>query len=89
VRVRAPVDIKGHLAKPSFQPDKTQLLKQGGIAAALGTVLTPVAALLAFVDPGLAKDQDCSQLLEQAHASAIAQTPAARAPATSAAATRN
>ena len=77
VRVRAPVDIKGHLAKPSFQPDKAQLLKQGGIAAALGTVLTPVAALLAFVDPGLAKDQDCSQLLDQAHASAVAQTPAA------------
>ncbi len=68
VRVRAPVDIKGQLTKPSFQPDKAQLLKQGGIAAALGTVLTPVAALLAFIDPGLAKDQDCSQLLAQAPA---------------------
>ncbi len=41
--------------------------KQGGVAAALGTLLTPVAAMLAFVDPGLAKDQDCSQLLAQAH----------------------
>jgi uncharacterized protein involved in outer membrane biogenesis len=68
VRVRAPVDIKGLLTKPSFQPDKGQLLKQGGVAAALGTLLTPVAAMLAFVDPGLAKDQDCSQLLAQAHA---------------------
>lgn len=68
VRVRAPVDIKGHLIKPSFAPDKAELLKQGGVAAALGTLLTPVAALLAFVDPGLAKDQDCSQLLAQAHA---------------------
>jgi AsmA family protein len=69
VRVRAPVDIRGHLIKPSILPDKGELLKQGGIAAALGTLLTPVAALLAFVDPGLAKDQDCSQLLAQAHAS--------------------
>jgi AsmA family protein len=69
VRVRAPVDIRGHLIKPSILPDKGQLLKQGGIAAALGTLLTPVAALLAFVDPGLAKDQDCSQLLAQAHSS--------------------
>jgi uncharacterized protein involved in outer membrane biogenesis len=70
VRVRAPVDIRGHLIKPSIVPDKGQLLKQGGIAAALGTLLTPVAALLAFVDPGLAKDQDCSQLMAQAHAAA-------------------
>jgi len=63
VRVRAPVDIKGQLIKPKFGPDKGQLIKQGGIAAALGTLLTPVAAMLAFVDPGLAKDQDCSALL--------------------------
>jgi uncharacterized protein involved in outer membrane biogenesis len=63
VRLRAPVDIKGQLMKPTFGPDKGQLIKQTGIAAALGTLLTPVAAVLAFVDPGLAKDQDCSQLL--------------------------
>jgi uncharacterized protein involved in outer membrane biogenesis len=72
VRVRAPVDIKGRLTKPSFQADKGELLKQGGVAAALGTLLTPVAAMLAFIDPGLAKDQDCSQLLAQAHTGAAA-----------------
>jgi uncharacterized protein involved in outer membrane biogenesis len=74
VRVRAPVDIKGQLTKPSFQPDKGQLLKQGGVAAALGTLLTPVAAMLAFIDPGLAKDQDCSQLLAQAHTTSAGGT---------------
>jgi uncharacterized protein involved in outer membrane biogenesis len=74
VRVRAPVDIKGQLTKPSFQPDKGQLLKQGGVAAALGTLLTPVAAMLAFIDPGLAKDQDCSQLLAQANTTTSAGT---------------
>jgi hypothetical protein len=68
VRVRAPIDIKGLLSKPSFAPDKAQLLKQGGVAAALGTLLTPVAAIVAFIDPGLAKDQDCSALLAEAHA---------------------
>ncbi|HEY1899927.1 MAG TPA: AsmA family protein [Steroidobacteraceae bacterium] len=67
VRLRAPVDIRGQLAKPSFALDQAHLLKQGGVAAALGTLLTPLAAVLAFVDPGLAKDQDCSQLLAQAH----------------------
>lgn len=70
VRVRAPIDVKGLLTRPSFEPDKGQLIKQGGVAAALGTLLTPVAAMLAFIDPGLAKDQDCSQLLAQAHGKA-------------------
>jgi uncharacterized protein involved in outer membrane biogenesis len=66
VRVRAPVEIGGQLLKPSFKLETGHLLKQGAIGAALGTVLSPVAAILAFVDPGLAKDQNCAQLLAQA-----------------------
>ncbi len=62
LRVRSPIKIKGHVLKPSFELDSGQLAKQGGIAAALGTVLTPLAAVLAFVDPGLAKNQNCAQL---------------------------
>jgi uncharacterized protein involved in outer membrane biogenesis len=68
VRIRAPIDIRGQLIKPSFALDTAQLAKQGGIAVALGTVLTPFAAILAFVDPGLAKDQNCGQLLAQSAA---------------------
>ena len=45
---------------------------------ALGTLLTPLAAILAFVDPGLAKDQDCSQLLAQAHEEAARESSRAR-----------
>ena len=66
VRIRAPIDIRGQLVKPSFALDSANLAKQGAVAAALGTLLTPVAAILAFVDPGLAKDQDCGQLLAEA-----------------------
>ncbi|HEV7431612.1 MAG TPA: AsmA-like C-terminal region-containing protein, partial [Steroidobacteraceae bacterium] len=62
VRVRSPIKIKGHVLKPTFELDAGHLAKQGGIAAALGSVLTPLAAILAFVDPGLAKDQNCAQL---------------------------
>ncbi|HTV78831.1 MAG TPA: AsmA family protein [Steroidobacteraceae bacterium] len=65
VRIRAPIDIRGHLLKPSFAPDAGKLAKQGAIAAALGAALTPFAAILAFVDPGLAKDQNCSALLSE------------------------
>jgi hypothetical protein len=40
-------------------------VKQGAIAAALGTIVTPIAAVFAFVDPGLAKDQNCAALLAE------------------------
>jgi hypothetical protein len=39
---------------------------QGAVAAALGVLATPLAAVIAFVDPGLAKDQNCSQMLAAA-----------------------
>lgn len=65
-RLRTPIEVKGHLMKPSVGVDVGSTLKQGAIAAALGTLLTPVAAVIAFVDPGLAKDQNCAAMIAQA-----------------------
>ena len=45
-----------------------KLAEQAGVAAALGTLLTPVAAAIAFIEPGLAKNKDCSTVLDQAKA---------------------
>jgi hypothetical protein len=57
---------------------------QGGIGLALG-LLNPFAAILAFVDPGLAKDVNCAPLLADAQAkgapvkqSAVRNAPAPR-----------
>ena len=66
VRLRSPVLIQGTLAHPSIRLDARNSLAQTGEAVALGVVLTPLAALLAFVDPGLAKDADCAALLAAA-----------------------
>lgn len=66
VRLRTPIRIRGTFAKPAFGVDAGKLAKQGGIAAALGAVLTPLASILAFVDPGLAKDANCAGLMEDA-----------------------
>jgi uncharacterized protein involved in outer membrane biogenesis len=74
-RVRSPIEIRGQLCKPSIGLDVGNTVKQGAVAAALGTLVTPVAAVLAFVDPGLAKDQNCSQLI--AHAEARGPPPPA------------
>jgi AsmA family protein len=62
-RLRAPIEVHGHLLKPSVGVDAASVAKQGAVAAALGAVAAPIAALLAFVDPGLAKDQNCAQMI--------------------------
>jgi len=65
VRVRSPIEIGGTLLHPAFGLKPGNTVAQGTAAVALGTLLTPVAAVLAFIDPGLAKDADCSALLHQ------------------------
>jgi uncharacterized protein involved in outer membrane biogenesis len=66
LHVRAPITIRGTLGKPSIGLDPKSLAVQGGVAAALGVLATPAAALAAFIDPGLSKNQDCTKLLSSA-----------------------
>jgi uncharacterized protein involved in outer membrane biogenesis len=65
-RLRTPVEINGHLRDPSIGVNAGKLAKQGAIAAAVGAVLTPIAAIIAFVDPGLAEDANCGALISAA-----------------------
>lgn len=62
VRLRTPIELGGSLQKPTVGVSATKLIEQAGAATALGVVLTPVAAVLAFVDPGLAKNANCAAL---------------------------
>jgi AsmA family protein len=66
VRLRAPIILHGTLRHPEIGLQTGKLLAQAGAATALAALLTPVAALLAFVDPGLAKDANCAALIGQA-----------------------
>lgn len=66
VRVRAPVVIRGTLEHPKIGLEPGKVLLQAGAAVALGVLATPFAAILAFVDPGLAKDADCATLIAAA-----------------------
>ena len=65
VRLRAPVTLGGTLGGPVIGIKPEKLMAQAGAATALGVLLTPVAAVLAFIDPGLAKDKDCAAMLAQ------------------------
>jgi AsmA family protein len=68
-RLRTPIKVEGHLLKPKIGVNLTQTLKQGAIATAIGAVIAPLAAVIAFVDPGLAKNADCASLLATAEQS--------------------
>ncbi|MDZ4373204.1 MAG: AsmA family protein [Phenylobacterium sp.] len=66
VRVLVPVTAKGPLMAPAIGVEPGSAIAQGGVAVALGTLLTPLAAILPFVDPGLAKDANCGGLIAEA-----------------------
>lgn len=63
VRVAAPISIEGRLRAPRVGVEAEDALDQGGFSALLATLVAPVAAILPFVDAGLAEDANCAQLL--------------------------
>jgi len=65
-RVRSPIAVTGPLRKPSVGLEAGKAIGQTGVAVALGVLVTPLAAVIAFVDPGLAEDANCSALLAEA-----------------------
>ena len=74
IRLMAPITVQGTLKSPKIGVDAGKAAGQVGIAAAIGSLLAPLAAILPFVDPGLAEDANCQALINQAG------TPAARPP---------
>lgn len=70
--IRSAVAVAGTLAHPQVHLAGHQVLAQTGAALALGALLTPVAALLAFVSPGLTHDVNCAALLAQGESTANA-----------------
>src|SRR3984957_1886896 len=69
-RLRTPVLVRGTLVHPAIAVQARNAAAQTAAAVALSAILTPLAGMLAFVDPGLAKDADCASLQTQVTASA-------------------
>jgi uncharacterized protein involved in outer membrane biogenesis len=65
LRLLAPITVSGPMLAPKVGIEKGPAIAQGGVALALASVLSPVAALLPFVDAGLAKDANCTGLVSQ------------------------
>ena len=68
-RLRAPIVVSGPLRSPSISVKVGGAIAQAGVAIALSAFLTPAAALLPFIDPGLAKNANCgaADATAQAH----------------------
>lgn len=66
LRIWAPIHVRGPLTAPRVGVDVGQVVAQGGLAAIVGAVAAPIAALFAFVDPGLAENADCGRLIASA-----------------------
>jgi uncharacterized protein involved in outer membrane biogenesis len=62
---RTPINITGAFSRPSVGVDAAPLAARGAGAIALGVLLTPLASILAFIEPGLESDSDCAALLRQ------------------------
>jgi len=70
VSLQSPVGINGYFARPGLQVITPELLTRAGVGAGLGLVASPLAAVIAFIDPGDAKSAACGPVLNGASAMA-------------------
>lgn len=82
VRLFIPITVSGPFMSPKVGLETGGAVAQGGIAAALGVFVTPLAAILPFVTGGEAKDADCASLVAEARSDGapvkVAQTTPAK-----------
>ncbi|WEK45651.1 MAG: AsmA family protein [Candidatus Andeanibacterium colombiense] len=67
---QSPVGVEGYFAEPRIDPISGELVTRAGAGLGLGIFATPVAGLLAFIDPGDAKAAACGPVLAGARAAA-------------------
>ena len=80
VRLNVPITLAGPILHPALGLEKGGAIAQGGVALALATVLSPLAAILPFIDAGLAKDANCGALIVEGARSGVPVKTAAPAP---------
>jgi uncharacterized protein involved in outer membrane biogenesis len=63
LRLRTSIVVRGTLAQPVVALKAGRTMAQAGAGVALGALLTPLAAIAAFIDLGRAQDADCASLI--------------------------
>ena len=67
---QSPIGVEGYFAAPSIDPISGELLARAGVGLGLAVLASPLAAVVAFVDPGDAEPTRCGPVLAGARASA-------------------
>ena len=80
IRLNAPITVGGHLSALTFGIKPGAAPAQAGAAVVLGATLSPLAAILPFVDPGLAHDADCVAAIQNAQSQGVPVKPSATTP---------
>lgn len=73
--LRSPLHVQGTFKQPDVGVDKGAIALKAGAAAVLGTIASPLAALLALVNPGPEQESPCASLLAQAQKKPVAPAP--------------
>jgi uncharacterized protein involved in outer membrane biogenesis len=73
--LRSPLYVDGTFKKPEIGVDKGIVALKAGAAAVLGAVATPLAGLLALINPGPNEESPCAKLLLQAQKKPVAPPP--------------
>jgi uncharacterized protein involved in outer membrane biogenesis len=68
---QSPIAIGGYFAAPTINPISKELVGRALAGVALGVALTPLAAILAFVDFGEEKNTDCTAILAAKRSAAV------------------
>ncbi|TCS33782.1 hypothetical protein EDC30_11572 [Paucimonas lemoignei] len=75
ISLRSPLYVRGTFKKPDVGIDKGVVALKAGAATVLGTVASPLAALLALINPGPDKESPCASLLAEAQKKPQAPPP--------------
>ena len=67
---QSPIGVGGYFAAPSINPISGELVARAGAGVGLAALVSPLAAVIAFVDPGDAEPTRCGPVLAGARASA-------------------
>lgn len=65
VTLRSPLYVRGSFKNPDYGVKPGPLIARGAVAAALATLVTPAAALLALISPSEGSENQCGAILSQ------------------------
>ncbi|HEX8533520.1 MAG TPA: AsmA family protein [Allosphingosinicella sp.] len=65
---QSPIGVKGYFAAPRIDPISGELMARAGAGLGLAALVSPLAAVVAFIDPGDADSVQCGPVLAGARA---------------------